>query len=294
MPLEVIRDDNLSVAFVSQERKSRAIDGIGDRPNGAVREERVEPAGMRRAEHPLSVAHRRAVVLSRRPAGFPDGIQVIASGIALVIVRLLGFQKRQVQALLADKQSLRSPVRDVGNARRFELLDNAGSVLIAGGIIAQGVSDESAVKGGQVVVLINDGLGRPARGTEEKRIRGADSHQSPVHVVGGFASSPNIVSLHEGKNLESPSRMLVGAYGRLSLKIVRSGVGIPTTGRKVAKLVVVVVKGQSDLLQVILATETIGRLANFLDGRQEKPDEDADNARSSISVKAAPRTLRFK
>src|SRR5439155_27251845 len=182
-PLEVIRDDDLSVAFVSQERKSRAIDGIGDRPNRAVREERVEPARMRRAEHPLSVALRRAVVLSWRPAGFPNGIQVIAGGIALVIVRLFGFQKRQVQALLADKQSLRGPVRNVGDARGLELLNDSGSILIAGGIITQSVCDESAVQGRQVVVLINDGLGRPARGTEEKRIRRADSHQSPVHVI---------------------------------------------------------------------------------------------------------------
>src|SRR5262245_26780372 len=100
---------------------------------------------MRRAEHPQAVSIWRTVVLCRRPAGFPHRIQVKAGGVALVVVRLSASQECQVQALLAHQQSLRSAVRDVGNARRFELLNDSSSILVAGCIITQSVSDESAV-----------------------------------------------------------------------------------------------------------------------------------------------------
>src|SRR5712692_1373458 len=105
--LKVIQVDDLPVALVSQQRKSRAIDEIGDRANRAVGEKGVEPAGMRRAEHPQSVANGGAVVLCRRAIGMSDRIQIPAGRITLVVVRLSVPQKHQVQALFADQTSLR-------------------------------------------------------------------------------------------------------------------------------------------------------------------------------------------
>src|SRR5262249_55960704 len=51
----------------------------------------------------------------------------------------------------------------------------------------------------------------------------------------------------------------------------------PTTRGEITQLVVVVMEGQTNLLQVVLATEAVGRFAYFLDSRQKQSDENADN-----------------
>src|SRR2546421_30440 len=48
-------------------------------------------------------------------------------------------------------------------------------------------------------------------------------------------------------------------------------------GRKDAVSSMVVVEGQADLLQVVLALGAGGRLAHLLDGGQEQADEDGDD-----------------
>ena len=40
---------------------------------------------------------------------------------------------------------------------------------------------------------------------------------------------------------------------------------------------VVVVRGQGDLVQVVRTADAVGGLADFLDGGQEQPDQDADD-----------------
>jgi len=42
-------------------------------------------------------------------------------------------------------------------------------------------------------------------------------------------------------------------------------------------LVEVVVAGQGELLEIVLATQAVGRPARLLDGGQQQPDQDGDN-----------------
>src|SRR5262249_4672847 len=49
------------------------------------------------------------------------------------------------------------------------------------------------------------------------------------------------------------------------------------SGREETELVVVVVEGQPDLLEIVLALHACGRLAHFLHGGQEQSDQHADD-----------------
>src|SRR5262249_37832152 len=70
----------------------------------------------------------------------------------------------------------------------------------------------------------------------------------------------------------APARPDVVVGGAVGVRVA-----IDVAGREAVVGVVVVVQGQADLLEVVRTLHACGGLADLLHGRQQQPDEDADD-----------------
>src|SRR5205807_2426870 len=110
--------------------------------------------------------------------------------------------------------------------------------------------------------------GTPARGTEKPR-------DGRVGSRGLIITNEEVVLLDVGEDLETPAAGLSHSHGGGAATHVRIGVGAP--GGEIPKSAVVVVEGDADLLEVVLAFRPVGGLAHLLHGRQEERHQDGDD-----------------
>src|SRR5262249_39188244 len=104
--------------------------------------------------------------------------------------------------------------------------------------------------------------------------------EGAVEVVGGLPPSPDVVALDVGEDLEAPTGPLLRPGEGLAVGVGRGRVPLPAARREIAVGVVVGVKGEADLLEVVLAAEARGGLADLLHRGDQQGDqhrEDGDH-----------------
>src|SRR5262249_41618263 len=148
-------------------------------------------------------------------------------------------------------------------------------VEVAGSVVAQRMGHSHPVK---VAGESNRyGLGRTPRGAEERPVRRADGDEYTALVGVCLSAFPGIIRFQIRKDLESPAGRLLGPDGGHPVGVCRGCRPLPATGREVTEGIVVVMEGQSDLLEVVLAAQSVGSLPDLLHGGQQQADEDSDH-----------------
>ncbi len=133
--------------------------------------------------------------------------------------------------------------------------------------------DGAARKQRQVIVGVGYRLGPAPGRAEEQLVRGADGDQRAVGIVRGPAASPGVVCFYVRQDLEAPARMLLHPLSRHAIDVGRGRIGVPTPRWEKAELVVMIVKRQTHLLEIILTADAVGGLADLLHGRQQQAHE---------------------
>ena len=87
----------------------------------------------------------------------------------------------------------------------------------------------------------------------------------------------DIVCLNEWQDLEPPPSALVGGYIRMPVLVAGRGVPDPTASREIPVLVMMVVKCQTDLLQMIGTLCSPCRFASLLNRRQQQTHQDGND-----------------
>lgn len=200
--------------------------------------------------------------------GPANGVRIPASGVTFIVIVLRLSQEAEIQPLVAGQQCEGRAVDDVSKAQRFVATYNSRHFAIAGGIIAQRVRHPRSRDPGLVGIMVDDdGLGRSPAGTEKNGIGGSDRDFRP-----GF---PNGLGFDKREYLKAPSRLLFTSHQGGFTIVSGWVVPVPTTAGKKSMGAVVLLKGQSDLLQMVDAFRAAGRLARRLNGGEQEPNENA-------------------
>src|SRR5262249_45451197 len=134
----------LAVTGIAEEIKRSRADRIGDETDRAIDQADVEAARVGGAEQACAVAELCKVIRQRWAAGLADGVIVEAGRVTLVIVGLLAPEIAAIEAFFADHQGVRRAIGDRSERCGARLAYHAGSLLIAGGVIAEGVGNVAA------------------------------------------------------------------------------------------------------------------------------------------------------
>ena len=117
--------------------------------------------------------------------------------------------------------------------------------------------------------------------TLQRCMQAADiKNQYKLYYVDSFAAAafPDGVLFQVRQDLEHPAGTLAFAGCRLAGREIVGGVGpINTPVGKGPQRIVVVVDGQADLLEIVLALRAGGGFADLLHGRNEQTDQDGDD-----------------
>src|SRR5262249_19385280 len=99
---------------------------------------------------------------------------------------------------------------------------------------------------------------------------------SPI-VGSSLTTPPSRLCFQKRQDLKRPARLLLIAHGWIATIVIWRRQSEPAARRKLGVLVMMIVEGESDLPQIVLAGDPIGALADFLHGGQQKPHQDADD-----------------
>src|SRR5262249_24650824 len=149
----------------------------------------------------------------------------------------------------------------------------AGLFFIAGGVIAKRMSDVAPCQLRLVVVRVNQFLRLSPRRTEEYLVGRRDRDYSALGVRATLAPFPYIGRLNIGKDLETPTGLLLASLCRRSIDIRGRGVIIKPPRGKRPQRIVVGMEGEADLFQIVLALDAIAGFPNLLHGGQKQPNE---------------------
>jgi len=195
--------------------------------------------------------------------------------VAGVVVGLNPSEEVQVQSPIAQEQGVGSAVGDVSDAIRQILLDDAGHLPVAGGIIAQSAVNRPIVE--KTGELEGHHLRGAARRTEEKRVGRAHGNANAVVIVGRLPAAPRRLPLDIREDLEAPARLLLRPDRGNAIDVGGGRPPLPAAGREVAERAMVRVKGQRELLEIVLTLCPVRRFAHLLHRRHQKRDQRADD-----------------